>query len=617
MPPAFELMGFSADGTMATASGADGLVTVSLPDGEPAGATIRTGDPPTWAEPDPARGRLYGWAENQTMSSYDLVEGVPLVEPTPSSMRLSAMTTSADGTRLIARDRAVQRVDVDRSSRFAVPGAAPRPYDSEPTALSADGTTMLTWPGYTPERLFTVTDMLSGAVLLEHRMAGPDGFHAAALAPDGSAVYTLHDSGRLMRTSIPDGDEELVGSFPTWDTSLAPGRLVMSPTGAALMISDVDTRLMDADGVVRVVSVPAFGADFLPDGSTAILTDCNGGIVWQLDMVTAAVTEATSVEGCPSGVDVSPDGSRALLGIDGPDGRHRIGIYSVLDWTSMGQIVTDGSFTLRFEDAGEGRAAVTVSDAGVGRWNVDPSSWSALACSVAGRNLSEAEWAALLGDRPYHETCAGQSIPATGAKDGDHGMPTATLLPAATPVTSPTPCSADFGRCWLAPASYRFDAFEPPLGMTLDGAWYLDSASPDLLAFVRYRSDSITEAMEIARDVVEVLEADGTATTIEPTIGAFVGWLQGRAGLTIGAESATTLGGLPAVMVDVAATQETSLFRYPETDAEYGLVPGQVIRFVVAESGGHRFHVAVEGPAGDIDAMWADVQPLVDSIAFG
>jgi hypothetical protein len=31
--------------------------------------------------------------------------------------------------------------------------------------------------------------------------------------------------------------------------------------------------------------------------------------------------------------------------------------------------------------------------------------WSAFACAVADRNLSEQEWQAVFGDQPYRETC--------------------------------------------------------------------------------------------------------------------------------------------------------------------------------------------------------------------
>jgi WD40 repeat protein len=38
-------------------------------------------------------------------------------------------------------------------------------------------------------------------------------------------------------------------------------------------------------------------------------------------------------------------------------------------------------------------------------WDLDPESWQARACTVAGRNLSLQEWQQFLGDRPYRKTC--------------------------------------------------------------------------------------------------------------------------------------------------------------------------------------------------------------------
>jgi hypothetical protein len=38
-------------------------------------------------------------------------------------------------------------------------------------------------------------------------------------------------------------------------------------------------------------------------------------------------------------------------------------------------------------------------------WNMDPASWEATACQIAGRNLSQAEWKEYRGGHPYRKTC--------------------------------------------------------------------------------------------------------------------------------------------------------------------------------------------------------------------
>jgi hypothetical protein len=39
-------------------------------------------------------------------------------------------------------------------------------------------------------------------------------------------------------------------------------------------------------------------------------------------------------------------------------------------------------------------------------WDVDPESWAARACAIAGRTLTEEEWHQFLPDRPYEPACA-------------------------------------------------------------------------------------------------------------------------------------------------------------------------------------------------------------------
>ena len=39
-------------------------------------------------------------------------------------------------------------------------------------------------------------------------------------------------------------------------------------------------------------------------------------------------------------------------------------------------------------------------------WNLDPGAWKQKACDIAGRNLTQAEWAEYIPDKPYKATCA-------------------------------------------------------------------------------------------------------------------------------------------------------------------------------------------------------------------
>jgi WD40 repeat protein len=56
-----------------------------------------------------------------------------------------------------------------------------------------------------------------------------------------------------------------------------------------------------------------------------------------------------------------------------------------------------------------GSIIVAYTDGSMLRWNIDPSSWRARACAVAGRNLTRDEWARFLPERPYGTVCPGLS----------------------------------------------------------------------------------------------------------------------------------------------------------------------------------------------------------------
>jgi WD40 repeat protein len=55
----------------------------------------------------------------------------------------------------------------------------------------------------------------------------------------------------------------------------------------------------------------------------------------------------------------------------------------------------------------DGHWLVTGSaDATVRVWTMDVNALAELACQIAGRNLTQAEWAQYLPGTPYHQTCA-------------------------------------------------------------------------------------------------------------------------------------------------------------------------------------------------------------------
>jgi WD40 repeat protein len=67
---------------------------------------------------------------------------------------------------------------------------------------------------------------------------------------------------------------------------------------------------------------------------------------------------------------------------------------------------TAAVWSVAFSPNGQFLASVS-GDNTVILWDVDEVSWVKLACAIANRNLTQAEWRQYLRSRPYGKTCPG------------------------------------------------------------------------------------------------------------------------------------------------------------------------------------------------------------------
>ena len=160
--------------------------------------------------------------------------------------------------------------------------------------------------------------------------------------------------------------------------------------------------------------------DIAPDGRI-LATGTSSGIVRQYDIATHD-TFGPALRGHSSevgGVAYSPDGAMlasTALGLS------TTRLWDAATGTSIGDELTPGRtpFTERTVTVGrqyyshssrpafsvDGRTLFTpVVDGLVMAWDLRPTSWVRAACSIAGRNLTRAEWRQHVGDAKYDETC--------------------------------------------------------------------------------------------------------------------------------------------------------------------------------------------------------------------
>jgi WD40 repeat protein len=155
-----------------------------------------------------------------------------------------------------------------------------------------------------------------------------------------------------------------------------------SPDGATLATKHGDltgpnfvTLWGTADGTNRgEFNVPAggYGVEFLRDGDTLITT----GRTDDEDRSGSAIASAQLWDVATQ----QPIGEPLLLG------------------------ATAGGYI--FRDPGGTTAVIGTTDGPVVVWDTDPAHWEALACAIAGRNLSATEWQRYLRGQSYRATCA-------------------------------------------------------------------------------------------------------------------------------------------------------------------------------------------------------------------
>jgi hypothetical protein len=99
----------------------------------------------------------------------------------------------------------------------------------------------------------------------------------------------------------------------------------------------------------------------------------------------------------------SDDGTRLFAsGVDGG-----LNIYDTRSWIRVATIPSETGAQGAPEGwmRPDGKAVAVNGRLGVAEWTLEPARLATGACTLAGRNLTRAEWATYLGDEPYRRTC--------------------------------------------------------------------------------------------------------------------------------------------------------------------------------------------------------------------
>jgi WD40 repeat protein len=220
-------------------------------------------------------------------------------------------------------------------------------------------------------------------------------FGAVKFSPDGSQLYAS-GFGPTVVFETATGQElhRIAGS----------GILSVSPDGTRIAVRDGSfaVRIVDSPGVAAPITVPLSSfpsaADFSADSGQLAIAAGTGVIVASTE--TGEITEMLhSHDGLVTAVEFRATGELVTAGADGA-----IITWDLGDWSArfrddtfvrQGGIIEPDERTVTLERA-DGMTEAIVAE---------PAAWEDRACQIAGRVLTEQEWAELLGAQPYAPAC--------------------------------------------------------------------------------------------------------------------------------------------------------------------------------------------------------------------
>jgi WD40 repeat protein len=191
-----------------------------------------------------------------------------------------------------------------------------------------------------------------------------------------------------------------------------------SPDGRVVAVNDfpelgwatfIDVR---RGRVLRQVSLgfQIGGLVYSPDGTTTITIRYSEGALLVLDAATGTVRAERPTNGWPQEWAFVHRGRRiaiqTLPSLGNSSGPTTLEIWDATTLEPFGEPVTFTGTTGGGEASPDGSKLATGTPGGHGiLWNLNPRHWNALACRLAGRNLTREEWNQYLPGRDYHRTC--------------------------------------------------------------------------------------------------------------------------------------------------------------------------------------------------------------------